>query len=278
MRLSKAWESYAADKRLLGYSPHTLKSYRLQVNLLIRHLGDIDIEEITLEQLKAYLGAQDHLKPASIGHRIRFIRSLFHWALDEGYASKNPASKLMEPKLAARIPKALSEESVEMLREGCSSPLEHAMTEFFYTSGCRVGEVYGLNYNAIDWESRSVIVFGKGSKEREVYFTIKCNIWMKKYISVRKDRDRALFVTERAPHRMSIPEMRHVIKRIAKRAGLPSISPHTLRHTYATHLLNSGAPLEIIQSLMGHSKLETTRIYTHLSGPRRRELYRQFFR
>lgn len=279
MLLSEAWTAYEADKRLLGYSPHTLKAYQLQANLLIRHFGDVELQKITFEDLKSYLAKEaSHLKPSSLGHRIRFIKSLFRWAQDEGHIIGNPAAKLKEPKQGKRIPKALSEEDIEMLREACKTPLEHALIEFLYTTGCRIGEVASLNRNTIDWETRSVIVRGKGDKEREVYFSIKCAIWLKKYLKERNDSDPALFVTERAPHRMSIAEIRYIVKRVAKRAGIEAnVYPHKLRHSYATHLLNNGAPLEIIQSLLGHEKLETTRLYAQLSGARRRELYQRYF-
>ncbi len=279
MCLTQAWSAYEADKRLLGYSHHTLQAYKLQASLLIRHIGDINIQEVTFEQLKRYLVAQAHLKPASIGHRVRFLKSLFKWAQDEGYISKNPTARIREPKTGTRLPKSLSEEDIELLREGCTSPFEHALVEFLYTTGCRIGEVATLNRNTIDWETKSLYVRGKGDKDREVYFNIKCGIWLKRYLRERKDADIALFVTERAPHRMSIAEIRYIIKRVARRAGVKTnVYPHKLRHSYATHLLNNGAPLEGIQTLLGHSKLETTRLYAQLSGPRRRELYQRYFR
>lgn len=279
MRLTEAWQLYVADKRLLGYSQCTLTAYKTQVRLLIRNLGDKELNEVRLEQLKVYLSSLEHLKAQSLGHRIRFIRSLFRWAQDEGYVAGNPAAKLREPKMGKRLPKALSEEDIELLREGCVSPLEHALVEFLYTTGCRIGEAARLNRNAVDWESRSLIVRGKGDKEREVYFNIKCGIWLKRYLRERKDTDMALFVTQRAPHRMSISQIRYIIKRVARRAGVEAnVYPHKLRHSYATHLLNNGAPLEGIQTLLGHEKLETTRLYAQLSGPRRRELYQKYFR
>jgi integrase/recombinase XerD len=279
VKLTEAWSQYESEKRIEGYSPFTLKAYRLQSNLLIRHFGDVDIKSVTLEQLKAYL-AKDaaRLKPSSLGHRIRFLKSLFRWAMDEGYVYPNPTSKLKEPKQGGRIPKALNEEDVELLREACQSALEHALVEVLYTTGCRIGEIASLNRNAMDWEKRAMVVRGKGDKEREVYFTTKCSIWLRKYLRIRKDQDVALFVTERAPHRMSIAQIRNVIKRIAKRAGITvNVYPHKLRHSYATHLLNNGAPLEAVQEFLGHTKSETTRIYAQLSGERRRELYRKYF-
>lgn len=278
MRLTEAWPIYEMDKKLLNYSKHTLKAYKLQVRLLSEGLSDPDINQITYEQLKAYLAAQEHLKPSSIGHRIRFIQSFFRWAIDEGYVSKNPTARLKEPKLGSRIPKFLTEDDIETLREACTSPLEHALVEFLYTTGCRIGEIATLNRSALDMQNGSVIVHGKGDKEREVYFNTKCRIWLKKYLDGRKDKDPALFVTERAPHRMSIAQIRYIIKRISARAGIEAnVYPHRLRHSYATHLLNNGAPMEAIQQLMGHQKAETTQIYAQLSGERRKELYKRYF-
>jgi len=263
----------------MGYSHHTLKGYKIQTNLLAKHLGNPHIEDVTFEQLKAYLVSQTHLKPSSLAHRVRYLKSLFHWAHDEGYLARNPASRLREPKLGSLVPKALSEENTELLREGCITPFEHALIEFLYTTGCRIGEVHGLNRNAINWETRSVIVLCKGSREREVYFTVKCGIWLKKYLKDRRDNDTALFVTERAPRRMSISQLRHVVKRVAKRSGVEAnVYPHILRHSFATHLLNNGAELADIQGYLGHTKADTTRVYAMLSSERKRERYHKFFR
>lgn len=279
MRLSELWSAYLADKRLLGYSAYTLKAYRLQLNLMVRVLGDVPIESLNTNHLKGYLARDaERLKPSSLGHRVRFIKSIFRYAQDEGFIVGNAAAKLREPKQGSRIPKAMSEEDVEMLREACVSPMEHAIVEFLFTTGCRIGEAVGLNRNSVVWESRSVIVRGKGDKEREVYFNTKCQIWLRRYLRERNDTDMALFVTERKPHRMSIAQMRYVIKRVARRAGVhTNVYPHKLRHTYATQLLNNGAPLEVIQSLLGHTKLETTKLYANLSGQLRQELYRKYF-
>jgi len=279
MRVLDAWGPYKQDKTILNYSPHTLKAYALQVKLLAVYLGNQELSEVTYEQLKQYLYEQSqHLKPASLGHRIRFIRSFFRWAVDEGHINKNPAARLQEPKMAPRIPKFLTEEDIEMLREGCNSPLEHAIIEFLFSTGCRIGEAVRVNVADIDWNKNCLIVLGKGGKEREVYFNIRCRIWLKKYLETRRGKDPALFITERSPHRISIAQMRYIVKRVADRAGTEvNIYPHRLRHSFATHLLNNGAPLEAIQQLMGHEKAETTQIYAQLSGERRREIYKKYF-
>ena len=277
--LSKAWETYESEKRIEGFSSQTLKAYRLQATLLIRYFDDVEITALGTVQLKEYLAkSSEHLKPSSLAHRIRFIKSLFRWSHKEGYISKNPAAKIKEPKVGKRIPKFLTEREIEHLREACITPMEKAIFEFMFSTGCRIGEIVSLEKNSINWSDRSAIVRGKGDKEREVYFNIRCDIWLKRYINSRQDKDPAIFVTERYPHKMSIAQMRYIIKRISNRASInKEIHPHQLRHSYATHLLNNGAPIEVIQSLLGHEKSETTRIYAQLSGRIRKEFYQKYF-
>ncbi len=279
MLLSKAWEIYESDKRIEGFSPQTLKAYRLQSILLIRYFDDVKIESITTTHLKEYLAkSSENLKPSNLSHRIRFMKSLFRWSHEEGHIQKNPAAKIKEPKVGKRIPKFLTEREIEHLREACYTPMEKALFEFMFSTGCRIGEIVSLEKNSINWSNRSAIVCGKGDKERAVYFNIRCEIWLKRYLDNRKDNDSAIFVTERQQHRMSIAQMRYIIKRISNRAGINKvIHPHKLRHSYATHLLNNGAPLDVIQSLLGHEKSETTKIYAQLSGNLRQEFYRKYF-
>jgi integrase/recombinase XerD len=277
--ISEAWKLYKADKHIQGYSSQTIKVYSVQLSLLIRYSGDIDINDITTESIKLYLGeVATKLKASTLCHRIRFIKSLFKWAQEEKHISTNPVSSIKEPKPESRIPKFLTEEEIELLREACDTTFEKALFEFMYSTGCRIGEVVNLDRHSINFAEQSVIVLGKGKKEREVYFNIRSSIWLKRYLEGRTDDQQALFVTIRAPHRMSIAQMRYIIKRISNRAGInKSIHPHQLRHSYATTLINNGAPLEVIQNLMGHEKSESTRVYAYLSGHLRRELYKKFF-
>jgi site-specific recombinase XerD len=280
MKMSELWFLYEADKRILGFSPYTLKAYSLQIKVLIRDIGNLDIEEVSLTLLKEYLAKQlERLKPSSLGHRIRFVRSLFRFAFEEGYVARNPALKLREPKMDKRIPKFLIEEDVIHLKISCDSPREHALLEFLYCTGCRVGEVHRLNVEDINWENCSAVVNGKGSKQREVYFTTECKIWLKRYVENREDSCKALFVTESLPtRRMAISTIRYSLKKLAIRGKVAAnVYPHRFRHTYACHLLDNGAPLEFIQGMLGHDKASTTQIYAQLRGERRRELYRRYF-
>jgi integrase/recombinase XerD len=188
-------------------------------------------------------------------------------------------ARIHEPKMPKRIPRALSEEEIEYLRDACRTPLEHTLVELAYSTGCRIGELHRMNRGDVDWHNQSIVVMGKGAKEREVYFTIRARIWLRRYLDSRKDEEPALFCTERRPwRRMSIAQIRYVLKRVAARAGMADrVYPHRLRHSFATHLLNNGCPLEVIQSLLGHEKLDTTRLYASLAGERRREFYRRYF-
>jgi integrase/recombinase XerD len=280
MIMSELWKLYEMDKRVLGFSTYTLKAYSLQLNILIREIGDLEIENVSLNLLKDYLSQQsERLKPSSLGHRIRFYRSLFRFAFEEGHLSLNPALKLREPKTEKRITKFLIEEDIIHLKLTCHSPREHAILEFLYCSGCRVGEVQKLNIEDINWENNSAVVNGKGSKQREVYFTTECKVWLKRYLDSRKDSCKALFVTESNPiRRMAIPTIRYSLKILAARSEVAvSVYPHRFRHTYACLLLDNGAPLEFIQGMLGHDKATTTQIYAQLRGERRRELYRRYF-
>ncbi|WP_285889543.1 tyrosine-type recombinase/integrase [Paenibacillus glycanilyticus] len=271
---------YEADKRIQGFSPKTLKAYSLQHKMLILELGDLAITEVTLTMLKEYLAKQaDRLKPSSLGHRIRFVRSLFRYAYEETYLTSNPSLKLREPKLDKRIPKFLIEEDVIHLKISCQSLRERALLEFLYCTGCRVGEMEKINIEDLNWENSSAIVNGKGSKQREVYFTTECKVWLKKYLATRKDSCKALFVTDTRPtKRMSIPTIGWALKRLADRGEIEAnVYPHRFRHTYACQLLDNGAPLDFIQGMLGHEKASTTQIYAQLRGERRRELYKRFF-
>ncbi|KEQ25985.1 integrase [Paenibacillus tyrfis] len=248
-------------------------------SLRLHHVNPLP-HDVTLQLLKEYLAKQsDRLKPSSLGHRIRFIRSLFRFAYEETYLTSNPSLKLREPKMDKRIPKFLIEEDVINLKISCLSLRERAILEFLYSTGCRVGEVQKINIEDLNWENCSAIVNGKGSKQREVYFTTECKVWLKKYLVNRQDSCKALFVTDKHPtRRMAIPTIRWESKRLANRGKIGvNVYPHRFRHTYACQLLDNGAPLDFIQGMLGHEKASTTQIYAQLRGECRRELYRRYF-
>lgn len=285
MLLSEAWPLYQADKEFLDYSKHTLKAYALYHRLFIKWIGDRELNEVTYFDMKRYLSElSKRLKPNSLVTRIRHLKSFFRWAHEEGYVDRNEASKLKEPKLPPPRPKPLTMYEIESLRDACEIPLERSIIELMYATGCRIGEVVKINKADIDWEMRTIPINGKGNKDRIVYFDLKCEIWLNKYLETRNDNCEALFVTERRhedgqPRRMSIAQMRYVIKRVAKRAGLErSIFPHAVRHSFAMNLLENGAPIEAIQDFLGHSDPRHTEVYAQLTTEMKREIYKKYHR
>lgn len=281
MRWSEATQLYLEAKAVDGYSPTTLKGYRLQFALFQRWLGeDPDLDAITTTQLRAYF-AKDvgTRKPTTIGHRIRAIHSLWHWCVEEEITDRDPSRRIKEPKAGDRIPKALTIDQLEDLREGCQTPREHALLELFFATGARLAELCQLNWADIQWDRRSIRVVGKGNKERELYWGAKAQRCLRIYLATRTDSDPALFVTLHQPHRRMQPHTIYdAIKQIAACAGMREIVwPHRLRHSLATTLIDNGADLTVVQSILGHSKPSTTLLYTKLSGTRRRYEYDRYF-
>ena len=278
MNISMLWPNYMRDKSIARYSPHTLKSYKLQARLLCEYLGGKNIAEVTIDNLKDYLVSRGDLKVASIGHRVRFIRSFFKWAAEEGHIQNNISVSIKEPKVKDRTPKYLTEEEIEILRNACKSDLERVIFELLYSTGCRIGELTPLNKDDIDWQENRIRIMGKGGYPRTVYFTDTCKEWLLKYIEGRRDKDPALIVTERVPHRMSIDQVRYILKRIAKRTGTMNvIYPHKLRHSFATHMLNRGASIEVIRQLLGHHDLNSTLLYANLTEVGKKANYNKYF-
>lgn len=278
MRLSTAMDAYIRVRKQEGFSPSTISLYRLQIRKLIEDQGDLELESITLEHFRDHLSKQGHLKQSSQACKVRALKAIFGWFYEEELLPKNPTLKLKEPKQPNRIPKALTVDEVESLRDSCETLRQHALIELFFATGCRLSEIRLLNRDDIDFQRGAVTVFGKGSKEREVYFGAKARIWLKRYLKSRKDDDPALFVTINKPHRLSGHAIQDEFKAVAKRCGLEAkVHPHVLRHTLATTLINQGAPLMVVQSILGHEKAESTLRYAVLSGEARQREYKRYF-
>ena len=279
MKLSEASALFLRTKGSEGFSPHTIRGYALHHRFLAAYLHDKEICDVELQELRDHVGEYGQTrKPASVVAKVRAIKSLFAWLYDEEYLIRNPAKKLHEPRDYVRIPKALTVEEMELLRDSCQTTFEHALIEFFFATGCRVGEVHRLDRSQIDFTKQSVTVLGKGNKYREVYFGSRASIWLRRYLEARKDEDPALFVTIKAPHRLQIHRTQVIFKTIAARCGLADrVTPHVLRHTFATTILDNGAPLHTVQNLLGHDKPETTLLYTRLSGEARKQAYNRYF-
>jgi integrase/recombinase XerD len=214
---------------------------------------------------------------SSISKKLSVVKSFFSWLTDEELITKDPARRIKPPKKEQRLPKALTIEELELIRETCITPRERALVEVLYATGSRLSEVQQLNKEVIDYQAMSTRVIGKGNKEREVYLSFKALYHLKKYLMSRLDDAPALFITERQPYRrLSNRGIQRAIAIIAKRSGIQKkIHPHTFRHTFATLTLNNGADLSSVQALLGHADPASTQVYAQVSETKKREAYRK---
>lgn len=268
---------FLASKRLEGLSPLTLAGYTLDLNIFFKHVPK-KTEAVTAADIRAYLGKFDNLKMSTIGKKLSVLKSFFGWLTSEEILQRDPSAKLKTPKIEKRLPKALTIPELEMLREACVTVRQRAFIEVLYATGCRLSEVYGMDWVGVNQQSMSCRVIGKGNKEREVYFSFKAMYHLNKYLKTRTDDCEALMVTERKPYRrLTKRAIQREVSIIAKAAGLEHrVSPHVLRHTFATLTLNNGAELVAVQELMGHSNPQTTLRYARITEERKREQHKKY--
>lgn len=258
---------YLASKKLDGLSPKTLKNYQYNLIIFANYLRK-PLATINAMDLRMYLAARcKEMKPSSVNGQISILKSFFGWLANEEYIPKNPTLKLKQTKEPKRLRHPLSDEEIELFRQACVTDREKALAEFIYSTGCRLSEIVNVNKDDINWHEMTLCVIGKGNKEREVCFSTKAKILLKKYLGTRTDNNSALFVTSKRPcNRLGSRSVQREIKKISLRAGFEkSVFPHLFRHSFATHKLNSGMPLHIVQHLMGHESPATTQIYAQVS-------------
>jgi len=275
--LQQKIELFLASKKLEGLSPITLDGYKLELNIFAEKVKK-RTNEITTSDIRVFLGNYNYLKLSSISKKLSVLKSFFSWLTAEEIIQRDPSSKIKPPKKEKRLPKALSIEELELLRESCKTNRQRAFLEVLYATGCRLSEIHDLNRNDINYQSMSFHVIGKGNKEREVFLSFKAMYHLKKYLMSRNDEEEALMITERKPYRrLSKRGIQREIGIIAKNARLEKrVHPHVLRHTFATLLLNNGAELAAVQALLGHEQASTTQIYAQLSEEKKREQHKKY--
>ncbi|APC97991.1 site-specific tyrosine recombinase XerD [Francisella frigiditurris] len=271
-----------------GLSKNTISSYRTDLNFLQKYYSKKDISTIDFDHLYEFISyrASNNYSSRSNARMISTFRKFYGWLYKNKYISENPAIKLQLPKLQKSLPKDMTEADVEKLLEAPDlkediGVRDKAMLELMYATGLRVSELVSLNIDDIDMNIGLIRVLGKGSKERIVPIGEYALEYLQKYMSeVRPQlleslKERALFLSKHFK-RITRQSFWHRIKNYTLLAGISSeISPHTLRHAFATHLLNNGADLRSVQMLLGHSSVSTTTIYTHISQNRLQQVYQK---
>ncbi len=272
-----------------GLSENTLSSYRTDLMKLCRWAEEqgknlTDLETTDLQRYQSWLAEQDY-KQTSRARMLSAIRRLYQYFFREKISEADPSATLISPKLPKRLPKDLSEAQVDDLLSApiVEDPLElrdKAMLELLYATGLRVTELVSLTTENVSLRQGLVRVIGKGGKERLVPMGETAIEWLEKYLSEARpqllgEQSSDVFFPSRRARQMTRQTFWHRIKFYAVQAGIDteSLSPHVLRHAFATHLLNHGADLRVVQMLLGHSDLSTTQIYTHVATERLKQLH-----
>ena len=257
-------ELFLAAKRVEGCSEKSLKYYKATIDTMLDEL-QIDVKHIVTEDIRNYLTEYQERKGSSkvtIDNIRRILSSFFSWLEDEDYILKSPVRRIHKVKAASNIKETYSDEALELMRDNCTELRDLAMIDMLASTGMRVGEMVLLNRSDIDFNERECIVFGKGSKERIVYFDARTKIHLQNYLESRTDGNPALFVSLKAPHeRLQIGGIEVRLREFGRQLGLPKVHPHKFRRTLATMAIDKGMPIEQLQQLLGHKKIDTTMQY-----------------
>lgn len=257
-------DAFLSAKRIEGCSEKTLKYYQTTIEAMYTTVGK-SLRRITTEDLRSYLTEyqkQKNLSRVTVDNVRRILSSLFAWLEDEDYILKSPVRRIHKVKTASNIKETYTDESLELMRDGCTELRDLAMIDMLASTGMRVGEMVLLNRDDINFADRECVVFGKGDKERVVYFDARTKIHLQNYLESRTDNCAALFVSLRAPHeRLKIGGVEVRLRELGQKLGIQKVHPHKFRRTLATMAIDKGMPIEQLQRLLGHSKIDTTLQY-----------------
>lgn len=252
-------------KKIEGCSTRTIKYYKSTLEHLLKYKSDIHIRKISTEDIRAYLTEYQQLNNCSnvtVDNVRRNLSSFFSWLEEEDYILKSPMRRIHKIRTKKVVKNVISDESIEKLRDYCPTLRDLAIVDLLYSTGIRVGELVNLNITDIDFEGRECVVYGKGDKERRVYFDAKAKVHLLNYIADRSDNNKALFVTLDSPHsRLQISGVEIRLRQLGRRLGLDRIHPHKFRRTMATRAIDKGMPIEQVQKILGHAQIDTTMQY-----------------
>ena len=257
-------ELFLSAKRIEGCSEKSLKYYLTTIQSMLNSIGK-KIKHIQTDDIRNYLTEYQANKKSSrvtIDNIRRILSSFFSWLEDEDYILKSPVRRIHKVKTASNIKETYSDEALELMRDNCTELRDLAIIDMLASTGMRVGEMVLLNRDDIDFNERECVVFGKGSKERVVYFDARTKIHLQNYLESRKDNNPALFVSLKSPHeRLKIGGVEVRLREFGRQLGINKVHPHKFRRTLATMAIDKGMPIEQLQQLLGHRKIDTTLQY-----------------
>lgn len=278
------WErvlrTWLATKRLENCSEGTLENYGRCIKMMLERL-DRKLRDITTNDLRFYLSTYQVERKVGLSYMEtmrHMISSFFGWLTDEGYIDRDPSRRLRKIKVPEVIKKPYSAAEMEALKRHAESQRDLALLEIMYSTGARIGEIVALNRDQINLRGRDVVIYGqKGKKERYVYLTESCCYHLRRYLDCRTDDNPAIFVGIRAPYRrLTKSAVQAMLRKLGAVTGVDHVHPHRFRRTLATDALERGVPIEQVQEILGHSKIETTRIYCTVTEEAVRSSFRRF--
>lgn len=257
-------EMFLNSKRIEGCSERTIQYYGTTIYKMLKNI-DTPIRKITTERIRQFLSDYQKINGCTnvtVDNVRRNLSSFYSWLEEENYILKSPMRRIHKIKTVQQVKDIISDEDIEMMRDYCTCKRDLAMIDLLYSTGIRVGELVNLNISDVDMNARECVVFGKGGKERKVYFDAKAKLHMQAYINSRDDDNPALFVTLDSPHdRLKISGVEIRIRQIGRELSLQRLFPHKFRRSTATRAIDKGMPIEQVQKLLGHSQIDTTMQY-----------------
>lgn len=255
---------FLAAKRIEGCSEKSLRYYQATTQAMLDGIGK-PIKEIVTEDIRQYLTnyqRERHSSRVTIDNIRRILSSFFSWLEDEDYILKSPVRRIHKVKTVSNIKETYSDETLELMRDSCSEMRDLAMIDLLASTGMRVGEMVLLNRDDVDFTERECVVFGKGDKERMVYFDARTKLHLQDYLESRSDDNPALIVSLKAPfNRLSIGGVETRLRELGRQLGVHKVHPHKFRRTLATMAIDKGMPIEQLQQLLGHKRIDTTLQY-----------------
>ena len=271
------FKSYLMYEKM--FSSNTVNSYVRDLEEFNSFLESEYIKHVTYKDIRSYLAHMYNKKYSSrtISRKLSAIRSFYKYEVNKGVIRDNPCLLISNPKVEKKLPNYLSYNEIETMLEvpdtfKNNSLRDKLIIEILYSTGIRVSELVNIKVKDIDFYNNQILILGKGNKERYVIFGNTLKDMLKEYISIKSDSE--YLITNKYNKKMSTRSIEEIVKKIVKIDGIKNkVTPHTIRHTFATHMLNEGADLRVVQEVLGHENLKTTEVYTHVSNERLRSVY-----